>query len=261
MADNTQVAEQTKQTKVQAKPKSWSEMLDGRLVSIEDALPKDLNKTRFVQNALTVVQENKDIQKFPQEQILAGLVKGAVLGLDFMNHEAYLVGYGSQLQFQLSYRGAVKLAKKYSIEPIKGVHADVVRDGDVFNYEVKDNKTVINFKPIPFNNGEVIGAYAYVEFENGDIVAELMNIDELNAVQKSSKMGNGGAWKSYPNEMRKKSVIKRLMKHIDLEMETPQQRQIYDDDEAIASTPEDVIDSVAVEVEENANSVPFEVEE
>lgn len=257
----TMLAETQTKSEIQTKPKSWSDMLNGKLATVEDALPKDFNKARFVQNAIAVVSENKDIQKFKQEQIFAGLVKGAVLGLDFMNHEAYLVGYGSNLQFQLSYRGAVKLAKKYSIEPIKGVHADVVREGDTFEYEVKENKTIINFKPLPFNAGNVIGAYAYVEFENGDILAEMMSIDELDAVQKVSKMGNGGAWKSFPNEMRKKVVIKRLMKHIDIEMETPQQRTIYDDDEGIAQTPEDVIDSVAVEIEENANQTPFNPEE
>ena len=260
MSEQTTLATQGK-TQVQKKPKSWEEMLNGRLVTIEDALPKDLNRQRFIQNALTVVSENKNIQQFPQEQILAGLVKGAVLGLDFMNHEAYLVAYGQQLSFQLSYRGAVKLAKKYSIEPIKGVHADVVREGDDFSYEVKDNKTVINFKPLPFNKGEVVGAYAYVEFENGDVIAELMNIDELEAVRKKSKMGNGGAWKDWVNEMRKKVVIKRLMKHIDLEMESPQQRTIYDDDEAIATEPEEIIEVTQNEIEENANQIPFEVED
>lgn len=260
MSEQTTLATQEK-AQVQAKPKSWADMLDGRITTVEDALPKDFNKARFVQNALSVVSENKDIQKFPPEQILAGLVKGAVLGIDFMNHEAYLVGYGQQLQFQLSYRGAVKLAKKYSIEPIKGVHADVVREGDEFNYEIKDNKAVISFKPLPFNSGKVIGAFAYIEFENGDIMAEMMNFDELETTRKASKMGNGGAWKSYTNEMYKKVVIKRLMKRVDIEMETPQQRTIYDNDEAIAKEPEDIIDVVQAEVQENQNSIPFDPNE
>lgn len=254
------MGEQT-QLQEQKQPKSWQEALSIRIGSIEDALPKDFNRARFVQNALAVVSENKDIQKYGQDQIFAGLVKGAVLGLDFMNHECYLIGYGQQLQFQLSYTGAVKLAKKYSIDQIKGVHADVVRDGDDFGYEVKDNKTVINFKPLPFNKGTVIGAYAYVEFESGNVVAELMNIDELEAVRKKSKMGNGGAWKEFTNEMYKKSVIKRLMKHIEIDFEHPQQRAIYDEDEAIATDPQDIVDSVAVEIEENANQIPFDVDD
>lgn len=259
MSEQTTLATQSKSA-VQKQPKSWADLLSGRITSIEDALPKDFNQGRFIQNAITVLSENKDLQNFKTEQVLAGLVKGAILGLDFMSHECYLIGYGQQLQFQLSYTGAVKLARKYSIDAIKGVHADVVRDGDTFDYEVKDNKTIINYKPLPFNKGTVIGAYAYVEFESGNVVAELMNIDELEAVRKKSKMGQSGAWKEFTNEMYKKSVIKRLMKHIEIDFEHPQQRVLYDEDEAIATDPQDVIDSVAVEVSENQNQIPFDAD-
>ena len=88
-----------------------------------------------------------------------------------------------------------------------------------------------------------------------------MNVDEINTTRSKSKAVNGDAWKSFYPEMAKKSVIKRLMKRIEIDFETPEQAVYYNEDNEIATEPQDVIDSVAVEVEENANQIPFEVEE
>ena len=83
MAENTQVAEK--------KPQSFSMALTEKLNSVADALPQDFNKARFVQNALALVNENPNIAKYGQAKIMAGLMKGAYLGLDFYSKECYLV--------------------------------------------------------------------------------------------------------------------------------------------------------------------------
>ena len=95
-----------------------SEVLTSELAlpSVSDALPKDFNKARFVQNAVALMNENKDLSKYPQAKIVPGLLKGAYLGLDFFNRECYLIPYGQDLQFQVDYKGSIKLAKKYAHE-------------------------------------------------------------------------------------------------------------------------------------------------
>lgn len=85
--------------------------------------------------------------EYKQSEIMSGLMKGATLGLDFFNKEAYLVPYGSQLNYQTDYRGAKKLAKKYSIRPIRDIYAKLVREGDEFEEVIENGEQGINFKP------------------------------------------------------------------------------------------------------------------
>ena len=140
---------------------TFSLALTEKLETVNEALPKDFNKVRFVQNAIALVNENTNLQKYSHQQIMSGLMKGAYLGLDFYSKEAYLIPYGNQLNYQTSYLGAKKLAKKYSIRPIKEIDAEIVRDGDHFEETVLGGKSSFEFRPKPFNKGKVVGAFAF----------------------------------------------------------------------------------------------------
>lgn len=238
--------------------KNFSVVITDKLDAIQDALPKDFNKARFVQNALSLLNEKPDLAKFGQAKIMAGLMRGAMLGLDFFNKEAYLVGYGSDLQYQTSYIGAQKLIKKYAIHKVKNIYAELVREDDVFETGIDANKRYVTFKPKAFNNKPVVGAFAVVEFEDGDIQVETMNMEELEAVRKKSKMGNAGAWKDFSGEMQKKSVIRRLCKRIEIDFENPEQKQIFEADTDIETNPQEIRNN---EINQNANSVDFEFED
>lgn len=203
------------------------------LPSVSDALPKDFNKARFVQNAVALMQDNKDLAKYPQAQIVPGLLKGAYLGLDFFNKECYLIPYGSDLQFQVDYKGSIKLAKKYAVRPVDEIYARIVREGDEFSEEVRDNEPVINFKPKPFNNGKIIGAFAVCQYKDGGAKVEVMSIEQLDAAKRMSKAQTGTAWKFFAEEMYKKTVIRRLCKGIPIELENSTQEALMHDDTVI----------------------------
>lgn len=195
-----------------------------------DALPKDFNQTRFIQNCMTVLQDTKGIEKVKPKSIARTLLKGAFLGLDFMNKECYAIPYGSDLQFQTDYRGEKKLAKKYSVNPIKDIYAKLVREGEDFVYEVEDGKQILNHRINPFNNGKVMGVYAIALFEDDSKIIETMSIDEVEEIRNNfSKMKNGQAWQKSFNEMAKKTVIRRLCKHIELDFDNVEQKEAFDD--------------------------------
>ena len=205
------------------------------LPSVSDALPKDFNKARFVQNAVSLMQDNKDLAKYPQAQIVPGLLKGAYLGLDFFNKECYLIPYGSDLQFQIDYKGSIKLAKKYAVRPVDEIYARIVREGDEFSEEVKDNEPIINLKPKPFNKGKIIGAFAVCQYKDGGAKVEVMSIDQLDAAKRMSKAQTGTAWKFFAEEMYKKTVIRRLCKGIPIELENSTQETLMHYDTIIES--------------------------
>lgn len=245
-----------KTTQLTAKPQTFSAALTEKLNNTSDALPKDFNKSRFVQNALALINDNPNIKNYGQTQIMTGLMKGAVLGLDFYNKECYLVPYGNQLNYQTDYRGAVKLAKKYSIRPIKDIYAKLIREGDDFSESIVNGEPNINFTPKFLNDGKIIGAFAVCLYRDGGITYDVMSLSDLENTRKASKASNSPAWKNFTGEMYKKTVLHRLCKHIELEFENPTQISTFNSDMEIETN---VAKQVQYEIAENANSVEFEV--
>ena len=199
----------------------FSEQLSDKLISVESALPKDFNRERFVQNCLAVMNETPQLAKINPAHTIQGLLKGAYLGLDFLNRECYLIPYGNSVQFQTDYRGEVKFTKKYSIRKIKDIYAKVVRQGDEFTEEIVDGMPSIDFKPLPFNDGDIIGAFAVVLYQDGGMAYEVMSVKDINAVRNNySKASQSKAWKNSFDEMCKKTVLRRLCKHIETDFES-----------------------------------------
>lgn len=232
----------------------FSTALTEKLESVKEALPRDFNKARFVQNALALLNDNPQLEKYGQPQLMAGLLKGAYLGLDFYSKECYLIPYGDQLNYQTDYRGAKKLAKKYSIRPIKDIYAKLVREGDEFEETIVNGEQGINFKPKAFNDGKIIGAFAVCLFVDGGLIYDTMSVADLENTRKSSKASNSPAWKNFTGEMYKKTVLHRLCKHIELDFENPTQQTAFMAGMEVETDTEKIVEA---EIADNANSVEF----
>ena len=250
-----------KKNEVAEKPKqSFSVSLTESLNEVSGALPTGFNKPRFVQNAVALLNENETLAKFASaqkngvSQIQQGMLKAAYLGLDFMSKEAYLIPYGSTLNFMVDYRGNVKLAKKYSIRPILDIYAKVVREKDDFEETVVNGKPSISFKPLPFNDGKVIGAFAVVLYKDGGMEYDTMSLKDLENTRSASKAKNSPAWTKFTEEMYKKTVLHRLCKHIELEFDNPKQNEYFSEDMAIETDKQKIVEN---EVKENANTEDF----
>lgn len=206
------------------------EMLTDKLVSVADALPKDFNRERFVQNCIAVMNQNPEFAKSNQAQVVQGLLKGAYLGLDFLNKECYLIKYANDVQFQTDYKGEVKFTKKYSIRPILDIYAKVVRVGDEFVEEIVDGHPKITFRPQPFNTADIAGAFAVCLFRDGGMIYETMSMNDITSVRNNySKASQSKAWKNSLDEMCKKTVLRRLCKHIETDFESVEARGAWED--------------------------------
>ena len=224
------------------------------LTKQEGAMPPGFNKKRFALNCVTMIQDMmKDKNKMEKlstidiKSIVTCLMKGAYLGLDFFNGECYAIPYGpsrreeeearknntravGQMKFQTDYKGEVKLAKKYSKNPIKDIFAKVVREGDEFYEEVKGGVQQIYFKPKTFSTADMIGAFAIATFLDGSMIYETMSKDEIEAVRRNySKAPDSDAWKKSTGEMYKKTVLRRLCKLVDLNFDTIEQAKAFDE--------------------------------
>lgn len=240
-----------------------STVLSTELEAQRNALPADFNIPRFVQNSISLLQNNDTLKEYAEKyggegvlQIKAGLVRGAYLGLDALNQEMYLVPYGKQLNFMPSYKGMVKLATKYATRPIKTIYAKCVRDGDEFEEIIVNGEPSINFKAKPFSDAQIIGVFAVCQYVDGGIVYEVMSKKDVEQCRKSSKAKNSPAWNSFWSEMAKKTVLRRLCKSLSIDMDAVAREAL----DAGLEIETDVREQVKNEIEENQNSIPFEID-
>ena len=239
---------------------TFSTALTAELEAQKAALPANFNTTRFVQNAIALLNGNDVLADFAKKhgtgQIKAGLMRGAFLGLDALNAEMYLVPYGSQLNFMASYKGLVKLAQKYSTRPIKTIYAKVVREGDVFEETIVNGEPSINFKAVPFSNKPIIGVFAVCQYQDGGMIYEVMSKDDVEACRKSSKAKNSPAWNGFWSEMAKKTVLRRLSKSINIDMD----QKLVEAFDSGLEIETDKVELANREIAENANSEPLVIE-
>jgi recombination protein RecT len=217
--------------------------LTSMLESEKGALPAGFNSLRFKQNVMTLLSEMDLSNMKNQEFNLARcIMKGAYLGLDFFNKECYVITFGGKPQFMTDYKGEEKLCKKYSINPIKDIYAKLVREDDEFEEFVEKGQQYINFKPKPFNNKSIIGSFAVVLFQDGSMLYETMSKEEIEMVRDMfSKQSKGQAWTKSFGEMARKTVLRRLCKHIQLDFDNIEQQKAWEDggDLQLDSTPKE----------------------
>ena len=207
------------------------------LTKNKGALPPGFNQERFTLNCIAVIRDmmmdkkkREKLAEVKMETIPICLAEGAYLGLDFFNGECYAVPYGGIMQFQTDYKGEIKLCKRYSSNPIKDIFAKVVREGDFFEEIIDEGKQNIRFKPVPFSDHEMIGAFAIVVYKDGSMVYDTMSKQDIeNTRQNYSKSKDSPAWRNSPGEMYKKTVLRRLCKLVDLDFDNIEQRRAYED--------------------------------
>lgn len=239
----------------------FSTSLTTELENQKAALPKDFNISRFVQNSVALLNGNDTLKEFAKAngmaQIKQGLLRGAYLGLDTLNAECYLVPYGKTLNFMTSYKGMVKLTKKYSQRPIKDIYAKLVREGDLFEESIVDGEPKINFKPQPFNDGKIIGAFAVCLYQDGGMVYDTMSLKDLENTRSASKAQNSPAWKKFTGQMYLKTVLHRLCKHLTIDMDSAVKAAM----DSGLEVETDVKELAKKEIEENANTSELVVED
>ncbi len=216
-----------------------------------DALPKGFNETRFLQNCLTVCNDVNNIEQCTPVSIARALIRGAFLDLDFFQKECYIIVYNNpskgikEANFQTDYKGEIKLAHKYCQRPLKDLYAKLVRKGDKFEAFIKEGKPIVNFEPLPFNDDEVIGAFAVATFENGSTLYEVMSKKELvktrdDYAKKSTEGKFSPAWNKSEGEMFKKIPLRRVTKLIDKNFDNVEQAEAYEASTAIDVEAEEV---------------------
>jgi len=110
------------------------------------------------------------------------------------------------------YKGLINLAWRSG--EIKRIMADMVYANDIFAYETGSNAICSLTPCLTGDRGDLVGAYALVEFVNGGIQTEFMRAEEINKIKRIAKTDY--VWKEWFDEQAKKTVFRRLSKWLPL---------------------------------------------
>ena len=193
-----------------------------------------------------------------QESIINSLMSMATQGLNPIKKQCYFIAMGSKCTLMPSYFGTLAVTKRVTNvvgEPV----ANIIYKGDVFEYEYDvqtGEKKIIKHeqKLENIDNANIIGAYAIIRTE-GQTIVEIMNINQIrNSWGMGAAKGNSPAHNKFSEEMCKKTVLNRACKQL---VNSSDDSSIMGDEviqEFNNTADNDVIDSTAVEVQEEIES-------
>lgn len=235
--------------------------------------PPNYSYTNALKSAQLILAETVDRNKVPVLQscskpsICNALLDMVIQGLSPAKKQCYFVPYGGKLQLMKSYLGNIAATKR--LKGVKDVFANVIYEGDVFEYKLNLNTGLIEIEKHEqkFENigKKILGAYAVVVREGQPNYIEVMNMEQIkNAWNQGAAKGNSQAHKNFAEEMAKKTVINRACKRFvntsddsDTLIESINRTNEYKEEDIIETTKNEVEE----EIKENANTVTLDLEE
>jgi recombination protein RecT len=180
-------------------------------------LPANYNHSNALKSAFFKLQEVKDKAGKPAIEVCSrGSVANALLdmvtqGLSPAKTQCYFIVYGNQLQMNRSYFGTQAVLKR--LTNVKDIWANVIFDGDVFDYEIDGGREKLTKHETKFQNRDnsILGAYAVVKTGDDEEILTVMTRKEIDAAWGQSKTQKA-VHKKFPQEMAKRTVINRAAK-------------------------------------------------
>lgn len=182
---------------------------------------------RFLTVAIDSIVRDPNVLQADLLSLVASVRHAAIMGLEpssVMGEGAIVVyrdndqGGKKIAQFQPMVRGLQKLARNSG--EIRSIGVDVIRANDRFEYRSGTEPAIIHepyLKGLTGDGdpGDVIGAYAFVKLASGELVPMLMSTAEIEKRRRVSKSWQNSQdksiWGQWPEEMMKKTVLRRLL--------------------------------------------------
>lgn len=243
--------------------KSLTRLQDDGLV-----LPSNYNASNALKSAFFKLQEVRDKNGKPalevcsRESIANSLLDMVVQGLSPAKTQCYFIVYGNQLQLNRSYFGTQAVLKR--LTNVKDIWANVIFEGDVFDYEIDGGREKLLKHETKFQNRDkdVLGAYAVIKTIEDEEILTVMTRKEIETSWSQAKTKS--VQNKFPQEMAKRTVINRAAKAFintsddsDLLVQAINNSTENEyDNERVDVTP----DEVQKQIEENANSEIIDME-
>lgn len=192
------------------------------------------------------------LQVCTAQSIANALMKMVLQGLNPNKRQCSFIAYGNKLTLQREYAGSIAIAKRNGM---KNITSNVVYEGDEFEFvldvETGLKKIVKHVQTLEtMASGKIVGAYAFVEMEDGRKSVEVMTMSQIQAAwNQGPTKGQSPAHKNFPDQMSMKTVINRAVKIL---INSSDDSDLFTDEEEV-TTEDAKAEVVRQEINNNAN--------
>ncbi|GIW59991.1 MAG: hypothetical protein KatS3mg087_1057 [Patescibacteria group bacterium] len=181
-----------------------------------------IDPNRIVAGVLHLVINSPMLRECEWDSLVSSIVRSVRAGLDCTGTwgEGWIIPYRDKksnrvmAEFVPGYRGLIKLALHGNCNMIE---ARLVYEQDEFAIDYGSPNVLTHRPCLSPDRGAVIGAYAlaWIKGTSRPLI-EYMTVDEINAIATRSKAYKVGPWQTDWGEMARKTVVRRLVKYLDL---------------------------------------------
>lgn len=190
--------------------------------ALKMALPKILSPDRLIRVALTEISKNPRLLECDPGSLYAAVLQCGQLGLEPTLGRAYLIPRWNgkrqclEVNFQPGYLGHLDLVRRS--DEIDWADAQIVREGDAFDYEYGSNP-FLKHKPAQETAGKATHYYAIVRLKTGSVqfkvwtpAKAMAHRDKYSEAYKKNPGNAENPWNKEFDQMALKSVIIDLCK-------------------------------------------------
>lgn len=187
-----------------------------RKQTFQTLLPEGMKAEWFFGEVRVAVARAPKLADCTPVSVVDALTTCAQLGLSPSGRlgSAYLIPYKDKCTLVIGYRGYADLA--YRSGDVSSFHAQVVHEGDEFQYE-EGLSPVLRHVPTEADKPGLLRAvYAIARMKDGSTAHVVMLRREVLAIKARSRASSDGPWVTDEAEMWKKTAVRRLIKLLPL---------------------------------------------
>lgn len=186
------------------------ERLEARKGELKAALI-DITPEQFIRAVITSATINPDILACTWQSVWIACMQACRVGLLPDGVEGAIVPYKSKATWIPMYQGLLRQFRRSG--KFKWVTANVVREGEEFAHHIDEQGE--HFRHVPGDNFDapIAKIYAMATTKDGGVFVTVMGLAEANKMRNMSRASRDDApWKVWPEEMYKKTALRRLSK-------------------------------------------------
>lgn len=220
------------QEKLPAPIQTLRQQIEQRLDQFEAALPSHITPKQFMAVLIRAAMANNDLVMADRISFFEAALAAAIDGLMPDGKEGAMVIYNTKIKVDGKEQWIKKvqwlpmirgiLTKLYNTGKVKSATVGIVYQGDQFRSWTDDDGEHLFHEEADDNARDmsvIRRYYAVVYMNDGGRFVETMRVKDIEKIRNASKSKDSGPWVTWPEEMAKKSVFKRLAKRLPVSRE------------------------------------------
>jgi recombination protein RecT len=196
-------------------------------------LPPDITTEQFRAALWLELTGRPQLHDCTPQSLRECVVKAATYGLmpgrdcHFLPFSNRRSGGGKVATYVPNYQGIILALERTG--KVRRAFAHPVHEGDEWQYDYFSDRPV--HKPaqtVGKKQGPELFYYGAIQFKDGSFAVEVLTLEDLEKIKRSSPAHEHGPWIDWPEMMKRKTALKRVAKYVRL---TPQQAAMLDEDE------------------------------